>query len=534
TQDSDRLGTSVAIAGDSVFVGAPFEDGSGTDRGAAYVYERDEGSQDNWGQTLKLLAGDAANVDLFGGSVDVSGGSSVGDAAILGAPFEDGAGADRGAAYVFSLKTPNGEYCSSPSECVSGFCIDMMCCDTPCGGGDVTDCIACSQVADGPVDGTCLPRLNGSTCSDGAHCNGTETCASGVCGSSTGDPCLVHLGDPDTDCSESCDETNDLCIAVDPNGSACSDGTFCNGTESCTNGACGTSTGDPCAANVGNLNADCSESCNENADACTANDPDGSQCDDALFCNGTDLCLGGVCLTHAGDPCQGPDNDTDCTETCDDGGDDCEGDDPNGSPCPGGVCQVGVCTTSSGTGGGGGSSSGTGGGGGSSSGTGGGGGSSSGTGGGGGSSSGTGGGGGSSSGTGGGGGSSSGTGGGGGSSSGTGGGGGSSSGTGGGGGSSSGTGGAGGGTSSGTGAGGGSSSGTGGAGGTTSSGAGGGGAGTSSGTGGTGAASSGQAKLEPEGGGGCGCRVASRRTVPLGAWAALAALALALGRRRRP
>ena len=69
---------------------------------------------------------------------------------------------------------------------------------------------------------------------------------------------------------------------------------------------CGSSTGDPCAANVGDADADCSESCNEGADDCTADDPDTSSCDDGLFCTGTETCTAGVCGSSTGDPCSSP------------------------------------------------------------------------------------------------------------------------------------------------------------------------------------------------------------------------------------
>ncbi|MHC4698787.1 MAG: hypothetical protein ACYTFA_18825, partial [Planctomycetota bacterium] len=77
--------------------------------------------------------------------------------------------------------------------------------------------------------------------------------------------------DGDGDCAESCDEQADDCLGDDPNGSACDDGSFCNGTETCTGGVCENSTGSPCDEADGD--ADCAESCDENADNCLANDP---------------------------------------------------------------------------------------------------------------------------------------------------------------------------------------------------------------------------------------------------------------------
>jgi hypothetical protein len=99
-QDDDRFGISVAISGDTVVVGARYEDGGGSDRGAAYVYARNSGGADNWGQIRKLTAADAQDDDWFGNSVAISG-----DTVVVGAHGEDGAGNLRGAAYVFARNT---------------------------------------------------------------------------------------------------------------------------------------------------------------------------------------------------------------------------------------------------------------------------------------------------------------------------------------------------------------------------------------------------------------------------------------------
>ena len=95
--DDDGFGYSVAIDGDTIVVGADGEDGAGSDRGAAYVFLKDEGGVDNWGQVIKLTASDAANISQFGFRVALDG-----DLALIGAPRADGAGSDRGAAYIYS------------------------------------------------------------------------------------------------------------------------------------------------------------------------------------------------------------------------------------------------------------------------------------------------------------------------------------------------------------------------------------------------------------------------------------------------
>ncbi|HTN52066.1 MAG TPA: hypothetical protein VML50_06655, partial [Anaeromyxobacter sp.] len=72
--------------------------------------------------------------------------------------------------------------CAGPGDCPSGFCVDGVCCDSACGGGDPTDCIACSVAAGAPVDGTCAPALPGTLCQGGggqcrqaARCDGASS-----------------------------------------------------------------------------------------------------------------------------------------------------------------------------------------------------------------------------------------------------------------------------------------------------------------------------------------------------------------------
>jgi hypothetical protein len=103
----DHFGRSVSISGDYALVGAPDEDGGGTDRGAAYLYYRNQGGANVWGQHSKFTASDAADGDTFGRSVSIEG-----DYAVVGAPNEDG-GTKWGAAYVFEK---GGGWSSSMTE----------------------------------------------------------------------------------------------------------------------------------------------------------------------------------------------------------------------------------------------------------------------------------------------------------------------------------------------------------------------------------------------------------------------------------
>lgn len=68
--------------------------------------------------------------------------------------------------------------------------------------------------------------------------------------------------------------------------------------------------------------------------------PDGSDCDDELFCNGTDTCASAACTIHTGDPCVGG---AECQDSCNEALDVCAS--AAGSPCTddGNVCTDDEC-----------------------------------------------------------------------------------------------------------------------------------------------------------------------------------------------
>jgi hypothetical protein len=90
---SDVFGWSVSVSGDTVAVGAYGDDDGGNDSGSAYVFIR---SGSTWKQQAKLTAADAVAVDWFGHSVSVSG-----DTVVVGAHYNDEGGFNSGSAYVF-------------------------------------------------------------------------------------------------------------------------------------------------------------------------------------------------------------------------------------------------------------------------------------------------------------------------------------------------------------------------------------------------------------------------------------------------
>jgi hypothetical protein len=93
----DYFGLSVAISGDTVVVGADEDDDNGFDSGSAYVFARNQGGPDNWGEVKKLTASDGVMGDYFGYAVSISG-----DTALVGAYMDDDKGGSSGAVYLFA------------------------------------------------------------------------------------------------------------------------------------------------------------------------------------------------------------------------------------------------------------------------------------------------------------------------------------------------------------------------------------------------------------------------------------------------
>ena len=91
-QADHEFGTSVAISRDTVLVGASQKFYVA---GAAYVFQRNEGGANNWGQVSRLTASDAQAGD---GPVRVA---ISGGTVVIGAHGEDAGGNFAGAAYIF-------------------------------------------------------------------------------------------------------------------------------------------------------------------------------------------------------------------------------------------------------------------------------------------------------------------------------------------------------------------------------------------------------------------------------------------------
>jgi len=102
---NDDFGTALALDGETLVVGAPGDEGSHAETGSAYVFVRSAGV---WTEQARLNAIDYRNRDEFGSSVAIDG-----DTLVVGAPREDGSAIgvngeknndanNSGAAYVFT------------------------------------------------------------------------------------------------------------------------------------------------------------------------------------------------------------------------------------------------------------------------------------------------------------------------------------------------------------------------------------------------------------------------------------------------
>ena len=135
---TDSFGISVSIDGDTMVIGAFWDDDKGSQSGSAYVFTRDTAGDlaSGWTQVAKLTADDGAASDEFGISVSIGGGTVV-----VGAYHDDDKGSNSGSAHVFQL--------ALPSPCVQV--------STPPRNGTDNDCVA--PLAHGD---TCTP-----VCDDG-------------------------------------------------------------------------------------------------------------------------------------------------------------------------------------------------------------------------------------------------------------------------------------------------------------------------------------------------------------------------------
>ena len=167
---SSYFGTSVALEGERLVVGAPLRDGPVSDAGGAYLFERRAGI---WTALARFQISSDSLTSVratLGTEVAISG-----DRVLVSAPaFMNSTG------FVASFAVPaaNGGVCGLASNCESGLCVEGICCNTACTG----DCLSCAT-------GMCIAGDEGAMCTSacgmmgtcgGGVCSGSETCDAGV------------------------------------------------------------------------------------------------------------------------------------------------------------------------------------------------------------------------------------------------------------------------------------------------------------------------------------------------------------------
>lgn len=223
--NGDELGRAVNFVEDAIFVGASNRNAGA---GSVFVFQRGIAG---WGTPMEITASDARPGAMFGFALAADAQSGV---VAVGAPGFNGA---RGQGYALRHALSRGESCVSTSECISGFCVDGVCCESACGGGDPSDCKSCSKASGSPEDGICgaalpsvLCRKANSECDVSEHCDGISTscpadavvangtaCHSGAC---IGGQC-VDAASPTTPADASSADASSGIGAAAPSGCSC-------------------------------------------------------------------------------------------------------------------------------------------------------------------------------------------------------------------------------------------------------------------------------------------------------------------------
>ena len=221
-------------------------------------------------------------------------------------------------------KLPVGKPCAVGTDCASGFCAKTaagagICCNTACntaascsatqgiGASFCSASGACQVGTTAPIDdnNVCTTDACNATTGQVTHTNNTLACGAASCamgvgttaGTCSGGTCkgsMTTTVDDKNPCTvDTCDASGAVSHTPVANGTSCSDGDPCNGTEVCQAGACKAGTPVTCKASD---SCHVAGKCDSTTGACT--NPaakDGASCDDGNACTTGDACQAGSC-----------------------------------------------------------------------------------------------------------------------------------------------------------------------------------------------------------------------------------------------
>jgi hypothetical protein len=286
-QDQDIFGTSVAVSGNIVMIGAPGAD-------SVFLFDRSTPG----GPVDRL--GDRNRDVLFGGSIEVDA-----DVAVIGSAY------GQNGAYVAEFLGVDGSPCISNGDCRARHCVAGVCCDQACSG-------ACETCASG-------------TCTAQPLSAGTPSCWPYLCNESAGgcpEECAAHR-----DCVDTHYCQQQLCSPRLASGDNCSEARDCVSGR-CSDGKCaGTlAIGEPCETPSdcdSGFCVDgvcCDQGCDGQCEACDVPDAlgicsvvSGAPHGDRPACDGEETRCGGECDGAHSASCVYPTSRTSCGSSCSEG-----------------------------------------------------------------------------------------------------------------------------------------------------------------------------------------------------------------------
>ena len=241
--------------------------------------------------------------------------------------------------YKVLHKLTDGESCSQAGDCLNGYCVDGVCCNSSCGAGVANDCRACSVATGAAVDGICGAvssamaiecRASSGPCDQAEVCNGTSTscpvnaysAAGSVCRDATG-PCDVAETCTGTSASCPADAFATATTVCRAKSGDCDIEEHCSGASASCPADTVAASGTTCRATAGNC--DEAEHCDGTSKPCPADmvKPAGTACRAAAGpCDLDESCTGSSAncpadsFVQSGTVCRAAANACDVAEVC--------------------------------------------------------------------------------------------------------------------------------------------------------------------------------------------------------------------------